>query len=142
MLFTILVAVVICDIDTSSRAPLSFKIEFTFMFYVTLLGSAALEEAAFRYPITIAVDLESRVGTFPLVIVSAIALSILFGYLHGGILFIFIQGVSGLLYSVLFLKCGGYARKALKPVATCTAAHFAWNAGFFSTIYALGLVKA
>ncbi len=90
-----------------------------------LLGSAFFEELLFRLPLAIFV----RMGwSLEKVFVVAVVLSLLFGFLHGGISHIFLQGVSGFIFSVVFLKCGGWQRNYAKALIASTVTHFMFNA--------------
>ena len=71
------------------------------------------------------------------VLVFAIIFSVIFGFLHGGIPNIFIQGVGGFMYSVLFLKCGGLQGNYTKAIATSTAVHFLFN----MTLLAIAIIS-
>lgn len=60
----------------------------------------------------------------------AFASSILFGLLHGGIHHIWLQGVSGVLYATVYLKCGGMRNetgKDMKAFSASTIVHAAHN---------------
>jgi len=93
-------------------------------FPLFLAARAFLEEVVFRLPLGFARKLKlSARNTLAL----AILLSMIFGLAHGKIINIFIQGVSGLIYSILFLKCGGYQGKIFKPLVTATATHAMFN---------------
>ncbi len=92
---------------------------------VILLGSAFFEELIFRLPLAIFV----RMGwSLEKVFVVAVPLSVFFGFLHGGISHIFLQGVSGFIFSIVFLKCGGWQRNYTKALLASTATHFMFNA--------------
>ena len=61
------------------------------------------------------------------VFLGALALSIAFGLVHGSFKNIFVQGIGGLVYSIIFLKCGGFQRRFFKAIASSTLAHAAFN---------------
>lgn len=46
----------------------------------------------------------------------SIPVSIFFGYIHGGWDHIFVQGVIGFIFSIVFIKCGGVIKRRNKPV--------------------------
>jgi membrane protease YdiL (CAAX protease family) len=85
---------------------------------------AFMEEILFRAPLGILLRLKMGLGK---VICSMLALSIFFGYLHGGIGNIFIQGMAGVILSLVFLKCGGYNLNMPKALVTTTLMHFSFN---------------
>lgn len=97
---------------------------FTWYLPVLIAFAAFVEECAFRAPLAI-VALDERKTS--MVLLMAVFLSVVFGYVHGGASFILIQGVSGFLYSILFLKCGGLKTKILKPLTASTTLHFLFN---------------
>lgn len=100
---------------------------FSLLNLVFTLGSAFLEERIFRLPLAIFIgkniDLEN-------ILVIAVLLSVLFGLAHvNGTVAgqrIFVQGVSGFILSVLFLKCGMQGDYGKALMAT-TFTHFLYN---------------
>ncbi len=100
------------------------KIPINLIFPLILFGSAFFEELIFRAPL---------IGVIKMgwpkykIIISATIFSAAFGMCHGSIYNIFIQGVSGFMYCVLFLKCGGIQKKYNKALITTTTAHFSFN---------------
>lgn len=87
------------------------------------------EEVVFRYmPLIIVIML---CGVSKKVLYCALIVSILFGFLHGGYAHIFVQGVVGILFSIVFLKCGGLQKKYIKAVSASTLTHFGVNSGTF-----------
>lgn len=89
------------------------------MLYLWVYG----EEIIFRVPL----GLIAPHVQLPITLTAAVTSSVLFGYLHGGISHIAIQGISGFIYSIIFLKCGGMKGKRLKPLLASTSAHFLGN---------------
>lgn len=89
-----------------------------------VLGAAFVEEIIFRLPLAIFVQ---RNWPLDKVLTIAILLSVIFGYLHGGIMHLFLQGMSGFMFSLVFLKCGGWQRNYAKGVLVSTATHFMFN---------------
>jgi len=90
-----------------------------------LYASAALEEILFRLiPLTFAVEVW---GTSKKVFLVAIVSSIIFGVLHGGYDHIFLQGISGFVYCIVFLKCGGLNENYIKGFLSSSTAHFLFN---------------
>lgn len=86
---------------------------------------AATEELLFRFfPLYSSVE---AYGISKKVLLYAIGASIIFGLLHGSFFNIFIQGVSGFLYCLLFLKCGGFQKKYIRAFFVTTTSHFFFN---------------
>ncbi|OGZ97663.1 MAG: hypothetical protein A2676_03635 [Candidatus Sungbacteria bacterium RIFCSPHIGHO2_01_FULL_51_22] len=54
-------------------------------------------------------------------------LSAIFGAAHGNIINIFIQGVSGFMSLLLFLKCGGWQGRYVKALLTTGITHTLFN---------------
>ena len=81
---------------------------------------ALIEEVKYRLPLSIFVKLK-----FPIwaIIIVAIILSVIFGLGHGNALNILTHGWAGLLYCVLYLKCGGMQGKPGKAIFVTTLAH-------------------
>jgi hypothetical protein len=106
-------------------------------FFYILAKGAILEETFFRViPLTIVIIIalvmmyllhmlswrfiyldEYRIA-IKAALVATLFLSIIFGYIHGNVLNIFIQGWGGIAYSILFLKCGGGQFKSLWSMLT------------------------
>ncbi len=80
----------------------------------TILVLGFLEECLFRAgPLQIIQVSSFRLfkRNSPVIVISTVFLtSIIFGYLHGNYLNIFIQGMPGAVYAVLYLKYGGYMK--------------------------------
>jgi membrane protease YdiL (CAAX protease family) len=107
------------------------------MLPVILAFGALSEEAVFRlFPLGLAVNVW---GASYKVIAVALISSAIFGVLHGNLYNIFYQGVGGLLYSLVFLKCGGMNRNYGKAVCCSTGAHFTFNASIFLILAASGV---
>ena len=85
---------------------------------------ALIEEVIYRLPLSIFVKL--KFPTWAIMIV-AIILSVIFGLAHGNALNILVQGWAGLLYSILYLKCGGMQGKPGKAIFVTTLAHSLHN---------------
>lgn len=92
---------------------------------IFLLSFAFIEEIIFRLPLAIFIQLEWPINE---IVFMAIFYSAIFGFYHGGITNIFIQGVGGFILCIIFLKCGGYQKKYLKAIIISTLAHFFYNA--------------
>lgn len=94
-------------------------------FLATLILAVFVEEVIFRVaPLTLATLLCKSPQTVLLV---AGASSVIFGLVHGSWHHIFIQGVAGILFSCVFLKCGGFSKKYVKATAASVATHFLVN---------------
>ena len=115
--------------------PSRARIPINYFLPIFLIGAAFFEECMFRLPLAVMVEHDWTVSQIAL---GVLGLSTVFGLLHGGILNILVQGVSGLLYSVLFLKCGGYQGRIGKPILCSTAVHFLFNASISAAILAGG----
>lgn len=98
----------------------------TDFFIVLVIIGPVMEELIFRF-IPLYIILSPRSKDFNGVIIMATAASVIFGYLHGGIAHIFIQGVGGFLLCLLFLKCGGYHRRYFKGFCASFSAHALLN---------------
>jgi len=86
--------------------------------------AAVSEEIVYRtIPIYVAWRLNSR----KLLWVAILASSILFAFGHKGFSSLLIQGVAGVLYSIAYLKTGGWNGKILKPTLFVIALHVTWN---------------
>lgn len=74
-----------------------------------------LEEAMFRVPLMFPIGLyRARIVPFSAIPIAAVLLSFIFGYLHGNLWNVGLQGFAGLLLSLVFLKSGGYQNKLEK----------------------------
>lgn len=121
--------------------PLGIKLEYTFELLQLVLVLALAEEAIFRFPLLLAVFLERNVLSAPVVITSAVLLSAIFGYLHGGMVNIITQGVLGLFFSIFFLKCGGYQYRYVKAMLASTILHASWNLFLFNLLLSAGVTE-
>lgn len=91
-----------------------------FVILVTVLPGTFFEELLFRLPMALAVH---RWGRSYKVLVSAVVLSVVFGFVHGTVFNILIQGLVGFAYCILFLKAGGYVGKNKKAILTTWIVH-------------------
>ena len=88
--------------------------------YIVIL-MAFFEEITFRfYPIYIAMHL---FGVSIYVVAIVIIISIMFGVMHGSFKNIFIQGIFGFLYSLLFLAAGGFQERYVLAIIAATISH-------------------
>ena len=93
-----------------------------------LLGSLLLipleEEFLFRaLPLWLAVRLLRPWALVPIVLIT----SVVFGFGHEGAIGILFQGVGGITFSLVFLKCGGMRGAFWKPFITAVLLHVAVN---------------
>lgn len=94
----------------------------TFPFLLFIL--AFIEEVMFRLPLAIAITYEWSVRWL---FIFMVVLSVLFGISHGSVYNIPVQGAIGLMFSILFLKCGGMEERYKKAILATTTAHFLYN---------------
>ncbi len=104
----------------SLGVPIDWKLPFK------LLGYATLEEILFRFiPLGSVICLGASPG---LVLLTAVVSSIIFGLSHGRkAYYLFSQGAGGLIYSLLFLKCGGFQKEFLTALLVVIIAHALFN---------------
>ena len=96
---------------------------------------AAIEELIFRLPLRIFIK---RNVNFSTLFVVSVTLSVLFGLAHGGWIGVPAQGIMGLMFCVVFLKCGGFQKKYLKAFFSSTLVHFVYNFIGFSLFLKFG----
>jgi len=124
------------------RGTTSFPTEHVF---IILPIAVIIEELIFRIaPLIIAVRL---FDTLWKVLIVGILTSIVFGFAHGSIAHIFLQGIMGMLYVILFLKCGGlsgkpgqYLKKYSKASLAVIAAHMIHN-GILLAVSFIGMTN-
>jgi len=103
-------------------------------FSIFLFSAALIEEWIFRFlPLLIVVRI---FGKSPIVFVTMIISSVIFGACHGGPINIMFQGVSGFFFCIVFLKCGGFQSRPLKALLSSTTSHFLFNL----VIFAIGMM--
>lgn len=97
----------------------------TLLWWVILFPSALVEEMFFRAPLSFVVPGLKRPFLIMLVV---FGFSVAFGYVHPLRWWsVPIQGVFGLMISVMYLKFGGIRGKFVKPLLCTSVAHFAMN---------------
>lgn len=102
-----------------------------------LVGAGVFEEVLFRLlPLAVALRTWGLSGKTMLV---ALGTSILFAFAHGGIQHLLFQGVGGMLFSLVFLKCGGARDRLLKATGASSTTHILFNATLFAIGYAFGV---
>ena len=126
-----------------SRRGMGFEIPYLFLpddILPFFAFGAAAEEFLFRFlPLVAILQITKNAPKNDgWVLGVTIASSMLFGYLHGGVPFIFLQGVLGFLLSVVFLKCGGFQGKFLKAIVASSLCHLAFNLLIVSRVLAGG----
>lgn len=90
-----------------------------------LFRAVAIEEILFRFfPLTVAIQIWG--ATWPTVMIAFFS-SILFGWIHGNIYNVLIQGVGGLIFCFIFLKCGGFDHRLVQALFFSIAAHYLFN---------------
>ncbi len=105
----------------------------TISFYLLLILYVISEEVIFRLlPISIALE-ES--GADSAVWTTAVISSIIFGWAHGNIYHVLIQGVGGFISCWFFLYTGGWNRRYLKATTASVCLHLFFNLVCFLIIY-------
>ncbi len=92
--------------------------------FIVLIG-VMIEEYIFRLmPLEFALNRKFNSKQLSCVV---LLVSTFFGYLHGGVEHVFIQGFGGIVLSVVFLKCGGMNKNYRKAYICSTASHYCFN---------------
>jgi len=116
---------ILLDLDDD---PVEFGIKIvSFKLPIILLGVAFIEELLFRLaPLSLALygPENSKITD---VLVMVVISSIIFGVLHGGYFNILFQGVDGLVFCLVFLKCGGWHHCYWKAIGASTVCHAFFN---------------
>lgn len=114
------------DMHLAGKPEIHFSL--TPSFLGRLLRIAFIEELLFRFPLLALTD--ERWSTTKILICASVS-SASFGFFHGGVYHIFLQGVSGFIFCILFLKCGGFRgiqwKGAVKALTATTTVHFLYN---------------
>lgn len=97
-----------------------------------LITGAMIEEGAFRFaPLFlywfIYDEFSSSDSFLRGVVPVSILSSVVFGYIHGGWFTLPVQGVSGIIFSVVYLKFGGMQGKVILPFVASSITHFFYN---------------
>ena len=119
------------EIDTPPRPDIEtlVRMEWDAVISIVLVWVLA-EEFFFRFlPIMIG---RSLLNSMPITILLCLISSIIFGYLHGNHWNILVQGVIGMGFCLIYLKCGGINKKIVKPYLTTSAVHFLYNIFLFA----------
>jgi len=100
--------------------------DFSIVNALEILGYVAVEEWLFRL-MPFYIMYYYRDHLTPLLVVLTLGIVIYFGYIHGGVRYIPIQGASALALTVVFMKTGFWEGKLVKAFCCSTACHFLWN---------------
>lgn len=93
-------------------------------FLLILFSAAAIEEIMFRVPLIFILNVsDSR----PFLVFNVLAISAVFGMLHGGFMNILFQGAAGVFFSAAFLKGGAINDNPGKGFFIATFIHFLLN---------------
>ena len=125
------------DVALSAGYPIQ---DLTIAFFSLVFIRAFIEELFFRFtPLILAYRFGKKVLRHPIVAVVAMVIisSIHFGYLHGGFKHVFVQGIGGIFFSLVFLKCGGLKRDYGRAILSSSLAHFVYNATLFTLEFLL-----
>jgi membrane protease YdiL (CAAX protease family) len=94
-----------------------------FVFFLVLIS--VIEELIFRIvPLTIVMSATNRRFVY---LATALATAATFGYVHGGVANIAVQGIGGFLYAVLFIKYAENGERFLAASMVVIAMHTAFN---------------
>jgi len=107
-----------------------------FVIVITLM--VLTEEIVFRFlplSLTVWVTQGNHIAITIVVIIS----SFLFGWLHGGLFNVPIQGVGGVILSAVFLWCGGEENRPFSALFASTAVHWLYNATILAFMLASGI---
>lgn len=110
---------------------------FSLSFILILALTALLEEVLFRLPLALFV----RWWDIRAALIVAAMVSVVFGFLHGDVWHVLIQGASGFLYCIVYLKCGGSWGRYWKGLFSAFAAHALFNAICAAAMMAAGETK-
>lgn len=120
------------------------------LWWIFLLGitiAPVLEELFFRLiPLCLVGEIFKR--NLHHLLATAVVSSLAFAYVHnifGGLdigwMRILLQGVSGLILSLVFLKCGGMNRRYFKAYCASVITHTLFNAANFAPFIILGVTE-
>ncbi len=97
----------------------------TWEFPGQLFSIALMEEIIFRF-VLLGGAIQIWGATWPVLLVLALS-SIIFGLMHGRPVNILLQGVGGIVFCIIFLKCGGFAHHFLMATFVVALAHSIFN---------------
>lgn len=105
---------------------------FSWYFPFLIFSLALFEEVMFRLlPIYFILTRDLDKYILHAIIIS----SIVFGYIHGSALNILTQGFTGMILSIVFLKCGGFFEDFAKGTLSSTFAHVIFNLVIIYSVY-------
>jgi membrane protease YdiL (CAAX protease family) len=98
---------------------------FSWSFFGFILLVSVIEEFLFRImPLSLIMRLTKRRDV---VLLTALICSALFGYVHGGLPHILLQGIGGFLYAVLFIKYSRQGSRVVEGSIVVIAVHSLFN---------------
>lgn len=117
--------------DDLAKKIRSFYSEVNLPHFLLVLHLIALqEELVYRaLPVAIWWSASKSLKTYSLhlLFVAVLCSSVIFGYVHFGLKSILLQGVGGLVLSIVYVKCGGFNGKVIKPLLVSTLVHSLYN---------------
>lgn len=106
------------------------------LYMIRVVLAVVYEEIAFRrVPIGMAI---AQRGVGKLCLFSLVLSSLIFGYLHNGFESLALQGVTGFICGITFIKCGAGSRQYLQGLAASTAVHMIFNATLIASAILFG----
>ncbi|MCX6792434.1 MAG: CPBP family intramembrane metalloprotease [Candidatus Falkowbacteria bacterium] len=95
------------------------------LFFSGVIVGPFIEEAAFRFlPLLVVSALTQKI--YP-IIITVLVSSFIFGFLHGDLLNVFVQGFSGLFLCFIYWKSGAAEDKHCKALSYSYLSHASWN---------------
>jgi membrane protease YdiL (CAAX protease family) len=112
-------------VDENQRRVETFLTEVPLMtIFVTFFIGIVKEEVIFRLPLALFIKLKAGL---PAILTVSVVSSILFGYYHGDWVNLKHQSVGGLVYCIVFLKCGGLHGNYKKAFLSALAVHLLYD---------------
>lgn len=71
-------------------------------------------------------------------LIATIPASVIFGYAHGGLPNILVQGLGGIIFSIVYIKCGGTGKGILTGWKSSSILHFLVDVIIFLIAYIIG----
>ncbi|MDO8571351.1 MAG: CPBP family glutamic-type intramembrane protease [bacterium] len=97
------------------------------LLFLFLFCAAYIEETLFRLPLIFFIWWFVKIRHIRWILLPALLLSMVFGAVHGGMKYILIQGVAGIIFSCVFLKAGALKGKIIEPLLASSLTHFLTN---------------
>lgn len=132
------VLLIFSEVDIPTSGPLGLRL-LSVELVLSLAFMASLEEFIFRFIPFMIGSMRTYTLTVRRAVVITIISSIVFGYAHGSQINILIQGVVGVFFCAVFLKCGGYNGNFFKGFAASSVAHFLYNLTLALLAFASGV---